>query len=225
MILWGNTFPKIELREYVIGESIRTGSSLPCTIKLSNEGIIPESEVVKDDNNVYVRGTDYLIDYADGKITVFATGSMRSNRTYYIDYEYVYLAKTIDSDVGANAWVSWERELLGEMTTQDGEKIEWRAGWRLKIRITITEFDNYTITDFFRLAYCWTGDLRRIIIYPRPNYLPGYEVIPSITFEFTYPEDVWKGQIAEFTFTSKRLFDNLPPHTGGEGDAEEEGDE
>jgi len=221
MILWGNVFPKIQLREKIWDEEFTTGSSLPDTIELAHNSIEEDSETVTnlDGTVTYKRDTDYTIDYEKGEITVLDTGGMQTNTTYKIDYEYVYQEKTLDADTGTNVWIEWIREVLGRMVTQSGEELEWSAGWRMHCKIVVTEFDVYTVTDFLRMAYSWRGADRRIILYPRPNYLPGYEVLPDTNYSFKYPNNVWKGQILEVSFRSKRLFDNIPPHTGGTGDA------
>jgi len=221
MILWGNVFPKIQLREKIWDEEFTTGSTLPDTIQLAHTDIVEDSETVTnlDGTVTYEKDKDYTMDYENGRIEVLDSGAMQPDTTYKIDYEYVYQEKTLDASTGTNVWIEWIREVLGRMITQDGEELEWSAGWRMHCKIVVTEFDVYTVTDFLRMAYSWPSTDRRIILYPRPNYLPGYEVLPDMNYSFKYPNNVWKGQILEVSFRSKKLFGNIPPHTGGTGDA------
>ena len=58
-------------------------------VQLANTGIVPYTEKVTNttDENLYVRGVDYEMDYVNGRIKVLSTGNMQNNTLYHIDYE------------------------------------------------------------------------------------------------------------------------------------------
>ena len=59
-------------------------------VQLKHTNIDEDSEIVTtlDESVTYIRGIDYEMDYANGKIKVLSTGSMEDNTDYYIDYTY-----------------------------------------------------------------------------------------------------------------------------------------
>lgn len=220
-VLYGKNYPKIQLREWIYDEQFTTGAALPDTVQLAHTSIVSNSETVtsQDGQTVYVPGVDYTMDYASGTITVLDTGSMQPGTTYLIDYEYVVHEHQFDASTGTKINMKWENEILAEMVTQAGTIIRWGGGVRGHFTIDLSEIDAHTATDILRMAFTWPSGTRRIILYPRPENLPGYEVVPGDTFTWTYPGGVWRGQILSMTFKTKRTFDSVPPHAGGVGDA------
>jgi len=84
--IWGKWSDWTKSTTTVTDESFT--SAYDTWVSLANNDIKSGSEDVTttDGATHYVRDTDYMIDYEDGKIMVLSTGSMADNRVYYIDY-------------------------------------------------------------------------------------------------------------------------------------------
>ena len=82
---------------YSEGSKVLNGTSWRA---LTNDEIVPGSVVVADDairSNIYIEGTDYVIDYDEGKIRRETGGSISDGGTVYIWYLY-YTVHTKDTD-------------------------------------------------------------------------------------------------------------------------------
>jgi hypothetical protein len=89
----GRFYPQELYYEYLVDqtvedEDITTASAHGTYINLANKPIDMESEVVENvaGTVTYARGTDYLIDYINGKLTTISTGSMAVSTAYHISY-------------------------------------------------------------------------------------------------------------------------------------------
>lgn len=89
----GRFYPQELYYEYLVDqaiedEDITTASAHGTYINLANKPIDMESEVVENvaGTVTYTRGTDYLIDYINGKLTTISTGSMAVSTAYHISY-------------------------------------------------------------------------------------------------------------------------------------------
>lgn len=92
------TIKTIDLNQpYEEGAKILSGTSWRT---LSRAEITPGSMVVADDairSNIYIEGTDYVIDYDEGKIRRVAGGSIADGGTVYVWYLY-YTVHVKDTD-------------------------------------------------------------------------------------------------------------------------------
>ena len=219
MILWGTTFSKIQLRQTITDEVFNSGT-LDTWVQLDHTDIVEDSETVTsyDGSVTYEKGTDYQMDYSNGKIMCLSSGSMSANTDYKIDYEYVAHEWTFDADDGFEMKLKWVREIAAKMKAQSGKLIESTQGWRLIWEMRAMEYNAYSLTDFLRLTASWRGSDKRIILYPRPSYLPGYEMMNPEDFGYDFLANKWIGAILTMKLISKNVFDNIPAHTGGTGD-------
>ena len=79
-------------------------------VQLKHTNIDEGSETVTntDGTVTYTRGTDYEMDYANGKIKVLSSGSMADATDYYIDYTY------------SNSYPTWTDGKFGKALSFDG---------------------------------------------------------------------------------------------------------
>lgn len=220
MILWGTDFSKIQLRQMVYDEVFNSGS-LDEWVSLAHHPIAENSETVTsyDGSTTYQRGTDYQMDYENGRILCLSTGSIPPETDLKIDYEYIAQEYQFTSSDGFQMWIEWVREIAGRMKTQSGRIIESKLGWRLVWKMKAMEIDAYSLSDFLRMVALWEGADKRVILFPRPGNLPGYEMVNPERFGLDFLANKWIGVGLEIQLISRNLFPEIPPHTGGTGDA------
>lgn len=205
-------FPKIQLREYIFDEEFTTGGSLPDTIQLNKTNLVDGSEVVTnlDGSVIYENGTDYTMDYENGKITVLDTGAMSTNTTYKIDYEYVYNEQEIGADYGVEVSVWWDKIEKDRKVMQSGRVVSYIQGYRLKMRLRLLEVNNWVISEFLRVMYNWSyPGSRRIIAYPT-FYSGEYEVEVDDKYGFNNPSGRWVVKGFDIVLTGVEIVSSIP---------------
>ena len=218
MILYGTDFSKIELLEDIVDEQF-TVDAYDTWINLENDNILDGSETVTslDGSTTYVRGTDYEIDYENGKIKVLSSGSMDLD-DYLIDYTHKAYTWTFSAEDGFEMEFWFEREILAKIKLQSGEIVESTLGWRLHWQARVMEWDAYSLSDFVRLMCSWPSATRRIWLYPRPSYLKRYngvryyEVLPPEDFKLDFLGGKWQGVGLTIKLVQKDIDPSLPIH-------------
>jgi len=237
-ILWGTDFPKFYLCTRRTQEDSTTGdgTTTQFTFTLANAPVLKkqvtvvvtvddtEAGTLQDDgagvfpDNGSVRGT---IDYTTGQITIEFATAPASGAAIVFDTTYYSIDQTVDF-AGAGVLdrddIEWTKEILYDLVLETGERKQLHR-WRGRFTIHILEVDAYTYTDSVRLLATWRNEgQREVVMFPRPGNLPGYFVIPDSDFNLVYPDGLWKAEDVTLRFITKNRFENIPGHTGAEGD-------
>ncbi len=110
--------------------NLNHGRGLESPITIYNADTVIVRDFIQDDSgNTYTEYTDYIIDYANGKISFIDGGSITNGETLYISYAYTTVdAKRFDL---TKAVIDTEEEIILTKTfPKDGETLEiklWKA--------------------------------------------------------------------------------------------------
>ena len=83
-------FTNISWDQSTITNETFNSSAYDSWVSLAHSYIVTDSELVSNttDETPYTKGTDYNINYTDGKIQILSTGNMTNYTEYHIDYNY-----------------------------------------------------------------------------------------------------------------------------------------
>ncbi len=207
VILWGNSYPRLELREWVYKDFNGVSGGVWYNIE-GAVNICQDSYEARraSDGVLLVKGVDYWVDVANKQIKFNESGDYNFK---YEELRYYYVFSSAD---GVNIKIMWERVVLDSLEVESGRIYEWVKGWRLKCELSLFEVGKYGAIDFMRMAWSWVGGDRRVMLFPRPNFLKGYDVVPSGDFGFDYPNGLWLGHISKLSFIGRDIVENIPPH-------------
>ena len=243
MILWGTEYPKIQLRQSYTNETIATGdgSTLvfdydalhkPIAQNITNGkyaiqisytigGTTYHATDYYCDGHLVGGNLDYnqsTVDYTTGHIHLVFTTAPDNGTVIQIDtYEVIEHEYVFSSSDGLNLQFGFKEETLYDITYQTGKR-EKKVQYRPVFILNASEYGAYTQSDFLRMLFGWPAQGRRIVVYPRPGNLGGYEMLPEGDFTPEYPQGLWIGMKHVYTLVGVYRYDTLPPHTGDGGD-------
>ena len=236
-ILWGDTFPKFHLVTGTEHTDTFTGDGITQTFSITlkkpqkntvqivasyTSGGTSYTETFTDDGNGNLSsdlGETGTVNYDTGdcSMTLAHVPDDATNITFNSTWE------TIDYDIQFTApdltdlKINWQKVKEYELLTF-AKVIKTSVKWRGVFSMHIEVADSITSIDNLRLIASWRSetDKRRIIMYPRPNYLGGFYVVLNSNFE---PENLmegkWIGNKIDVSFITENVFDEIPTHTGG----------
>ena len=150
------------------------------------------------------KGRDYTIDHRDYALVIPPEFDLLDGDTFILSYEYVVASADLSTD--GNIFVNgrWKEEILGSMTTQSGEIINWSGGWRFYLTIGIRK-DKLHAWDLKELAQklsTWLNDDKRIYcVFPGSD--EGCYLVPNIEIR------QYSTELELFNFKSKHRFKKI----------------